>query len=688
MRPVSRLLTAALLPILTACTVLPTPPLLPTLVHTITPNPTLTPTHTPTLTSPPTHTPTAAHTPTSTHTPTPIPTPTSPTSPIRTPVPDTDRVSMDTLLIEPPPRPFERVVVNAEPPRLVPNAIRSFWVTDGTTGNYREISARLRVQTEHTAMWVEEGIWHDVRQLEEAATLFETQIYTITRAAFGSEWMPGVDNDPHILILHAAGLGEGVLGYVSSANEFPRAVHPFSNQAEMIVVNADYMPPNAVTGAQEGSGDQTYHALLACQFQRLIQWTHDRNEERWLKEGLAELAARLNGLDPGRLERAYLEHPDTTLTTWEDAETAAQRGAVYLFATYFHERFGDEGTRALVAQPLNGTAGFDAALAELDASCNFEDLFADWLVANYVDEDSPQGMKASPHGYITMDPEAPAPAAIYKDYPVTAELSVRQFGADYILLRGDDDLRVRFTGATMTPLLNLLPHSGRYFWWSNRADESLTTLSRAFDLSNVRQATLTHWTWYDMEADYDYATVEISTDGGKQWQMLSVPSGTDENPHGNNPGWGYTGSSGNPPGWIQETVDLSPYAGEEVQVRFAYLTDEAITGVGLVLDDIAIPEIGYADDAEIAETGDGSWEPAGFLRSNNLIPQRYLALLIGVGTESGDEITVERLPVKEDQTAEWTVPLGSEGWHEAVLVLSGLAPLTAHPALYHLTIEK
>ena len=639
-----RLLTITLLLTLAACTVPPTPP----------PTPTLPPTLTSTPTPPPTHTPT----PTPTPTPPPTPTPTPPPTPTPTPTPNADQI-LSELLAEPPPRPFDYTVVNPEPPRRVPNATRAFWVTDTTTGERRRITARLRVQTGHVALWVEEGVWHDVRQLEKAATFFETQSYPTTRAAFGSEWTPGVDNDPHIHILHATGLGEGVLGYTSSADEFPSARYPFSNEAEMITVNADYSPLRFGEGPGVGLGSPAYHTLLARQFQRLIQWNHDRNEERWVKEGLAELAVHLNGLDPGELEQAYLEHPDTSLTAWEDENAAAHRGATYLFATYFHDRFGDEGTRALVAQPLNGAAGFDAALAELETDLTFEDLFAEWLAANY------------------LNLEQPAPAAIYENYPITVETSVQQFGADYILLQGDGDLNVHFVGATDTPLLDLPPHSGRYFWWSNRADESLTTLTRAFDLANVEQATLTYWAWYDIEPGYDYATVEVSADGGEQWHILSTPSGSGANPHGNNPGWGYTGHS---EGWVREEVDLTPYAGGEVLVRFAYLTDEAVTGAGFVLDDVTIPEIGYADESE----GDGGWQAAGFVRSDNSVPQRYLALLISLG----DEITVERLQVEEDQTADWTAPLSSENLHEAVLVLSGLAPLTTHPAFYHLTIEE
>ena len=668
-----RLLIATLL-ILAACAAPPSPtatPLpTPTLASTPAPTPALSeaegPIPTPTLTPSPTPTPA----PSETEEPTPVPSPTPPISPLRLPVSET---SLDALTADPPPRPFDYTVVNPTPPRRVPNALRTFWVISGTTGERREVAARLRVQTEHAALWVEEGMWHDVRQLAAAADSFEAQVYPTTRAAFGSEWTPGVDNDPHVHILHVGTLGESVLGYTSAADEFPRAVYPYSNEAELIVVNV----------AAVEIGSPAYYALLARQFQRLIQWYNDRNEERWVKEGLAELAVQLNGLDPGGARQAYLEAPDTSLTAWADETSAVHRGAAYLLAAYFHERFGDAGTQALTAQPPNGAAGFDAVLAGLDGGLAFEDLFAGWLAANTLDGETDDPF----YGYATLDLERPALAADYADYPVTLDGSVQQFGADYIRLSGESDLHVRFTGATATPLLPLLPHSGQHVWWSNRADESLTTLTRAFDFSGVPSATLTYWAWYDLEAGYDYVAVQASSDlpaqagGGTTWQTLITPSGTGDNPRGNNPGWGYTGQSGDPPGWIQETVDLSSYAGGQVLLRFAYLTDEATTGLGFALDDVAIPEIGYADDVE-SETG--GWEAAGFVRSDTLVPQHYLALLIGLG-DGG--VTVERLPVDEDQAAEWTVPLASQGWREAVLVLSGLAPLTTQPALYQLTIE-
>lgn len=649
-----RRLSLTILLTLTACAT----PVMPS----ATPTPTSTPTLVPTSTLAP---PTSTRTPTRSPTPTrpPAPSPTPPTSLLRTPAPEE---SPDVPASDPPPRPFDYTVVNPTPPRRVPNALSTFWVADAH-GERHQVLARLRVQTDHVAMWVQEDVWHDVRKLAAAAESLETQIYPTTRAIFGSEWTPGVDNDTHIHILHVGNLGGGVMGYTSAADEFPRSIYPYSNEAELIVVSLSAVE----------IGSSSYYALLARQFQRLVQWYNDRNEERWLKEGLAELAVWLNGLDPEHIWQTYLEHPDTSLTAWDGEIGAAHRGAAFLFAVYFHERFGDAATRALTAQPLNGAAGFDAVLSELDGSLTFEDLFAGWLTTNYLD-----GEASNPfYGYATLDLERPALTANYTAYPATLEGSVRQFGADYIRLRGNADLQVHFTGTMTVPLLPIAPHSGQHVWWSNRADQSLTTLTHAFDLTGVSTATLTYWAWYDLEPGYDYVAVQASTDGGVTWQTLITPFGTGNNPHGNNPGWGYTGQSDEPLGWIQETVDLSPYAGSPVLVRFACLTDEATTGQGFVLDDIAIPEIGYADDMEGRGNG---WEAAGFVYSGNPVPQRYLALLIGLG-DGG--ITIERLPLDGDQTAEWTVPLASQGWREAVLVLSGLALFTVEPALYQLMIE-
>jgi hypothetical protein len=513
-------------------------------------------------------------------------------------------------------------------------------------------------------MWVEQDVWHDVRRLEQAAELFETQIYSRTRAAFGSEWTPGIDNDPHIHILHATGLGQSLLGYTSGIDGYPRRTYPLSNQAEMITVNLD--------GVDVGSS--LYNALLARQFQHLIQWHHDRNEERWVKEGLAELAAALNGFDAAQLRQAYVKQTDTSLTTWTGS--ASQRGAVYLFFTYFHQQFGDDGTRILTSEPANGTVGIDAALEKLGSDLTFEDLFADWLAANYLD--SVPEARGTRYTYADMDVDRPVVVDVHDTYPAQVATSIEQFGADYIVLQGDADIRVQFTGETETRLLSATAHSGQCAWWSNQADESRASLTRAFDLSQVEEAAITYWTWYDIEPNYDHAIVEASTDGGQHWDILPTPSGTDVDPHGTSPGWSYTGSSG---GWIREELDLSDYAGKEILVRFSYLTDEAITGEGWLLDDISLRALGYETTVE---DGTHGWRAQGFLITDGNVPQEYLTLAIGIGPE----LTVERLPLGQGQSAEWTVPLSSGQAREFVLVVAGMTPLTAQSAPYELTMTR
>ncbi len=664
-----RPLTAVVL-LLSACAQLPflsptpTPKAPPT--SSPTPTPTTRPTVTPTDTSTPRPTPTRIFT-----TPTPRSNPTPTARSTETPSGKDEFEALKALLGDPPARPIDDRPINAEPPRRVPNARRDFWVIDETTGKRRAIPARLRVQGEHVAMWVEQDVWHDVRELEEAADLFDRQIYSTTRAAFGSEWRPGIDNAPRIQLLHATGLGERVLGYTSSADLRPRDVFAKSNEAELIVVNLDLVSPTS----------DDYYALLARDFQRLIQWHQDRNEERWVKEGLAELSQTLNRFDgASRLAEAYLAHPNTSLTAWDWAQVERQRGAAYLFATYFHQRFGDEGSRALTAERSNGIVGFEMALEGLGTDVTFEVLFTDWLVANLLD--SEEHTEKPPYAYEALDLERPKVAATDQDYPVRMETAVQQFGARYIGLKSDVDLTIQFTGTKQTPFLDVPFPNDQRVWWSNRADESLTTLTRRWDLSRTEEAKLTYWAWYDIEQGYDYATVEISTDGGEQWQTLTTPSGTDEDPFGNNPGWGYTGKSGE---WLQEEVDLSPYTGDEVSIRFAYLTDEAVSGRGFMLADIDLSVSDHID-ADEAGTASERWEAAGFVHIPTSVPQRYLALLVGLG-ERGETVAIKSLPIEKDQTAQWKAPLGSTDWHEAVLVLSGLTPFTTQPAPYELVIE-
>jgi immune inhibitor A len=549
---------------------------------------------------------------------------------------------------------------------------RLFYASNVDTDEQFDIYATLEYKTEHVYMWVEEGVGVDRDDLVAAAELFEDHTYRTDRTFFGSEWTPGVDNDPHVSILHARGLGNSVAGYYSSADEFVSPVRDDSNEMEMFYINIENVTVN----------DDFYNGVLAHEFQHMIHWYNDRNEETWMNEGFSELAMYLNDYDTGGADWIFAMEPDTQLNSWPEGPGAAgaNYGAAYLFTSYFLDRFGSEATQALVAHPENSFASVDAVLEELDTGLTYKDLFGDWAVANLVDDPS---IGDGRYGYSDINPPSLDIETTYRksDYPVSGSGTVHQHGTDYVELQGDSPLVFRFTGSTQIGLVDTTAHSGRYFWWSNRGDDSDMMLTRAFDLSDVSEATLEFWTWYDTEEDWDYAYVEISADGGETWEVLTTPSGTGTNPNGNSFGWAYTGRSGGGAAaeWIQERVDLSPYAGQEVVVRFEYITDDAVNRPGLVLDDIAIPEIDYFSDFE--KDADG-WEPAGFIRHANVLPQRWLVQLILFGRET----TVQRLELNEDQTGEWVIPL--EGRTDrAVITISGLAPVTTEMGSYSYEID-
>jgi immune inhibitor A len=546
-------------------------------------------------------------------------------------------------------------------------AERVFHVSNVDTDEQFDVTAILEYKTEHIYMWVEEGRRFSRRELEAAADLFEESTYTTNRTFFGSEWSPGVDNDPHLSILHAGGLGNSIAGYYSSADEFVSQVREDSNEFEMFYINIENVTIN----------DSFYNGVLAHEFQHMIHWHNDRNEETWLNEGFSELAMYLNDFDVGGSDWVFAMAPDTQLNSWPEGPGAAgaNYGAGYLFTSYFLDRFGPEATQALVAHPENSFASVEAVMDELGTGLSFEDLFGDWIVANLLDE---PGLDDGRYGYSRIDPPSfgiETSLGEY-DYPISQGSTVHQYGTDYVELEGEQPVEFRFTGSTQIGLVDTGAHSGEYMWWSNRGDDSDMMLTRAFDLSDVSQATLEFWTWYDIEEDWDYAYVEISTDGGKTWDMLTTPSGTAANPNGNSFGWAYTGRSGDGERaeWILEQVDVSAYAGQEVLVRFEYITDDAVNRPGFVLDDVAIPEIDYAGDFEEDED---AWEPAGFIRHANVLAQRWLVQTVLFGPET----TVERLELDEDQAGEWVIPLGGRT-DRAIVTISGLAPVTTEMGSY------
>lgn len=557
-----------------------------------------------------------------------------------------------------------------------PGDQRNFWVTNTDSNQNFQVQASLAYVTDHVYFWVEKGVDYNQRELQALVDTFENQIYPTNREFFGSEWTPGVDADPRLYILYARGLGGSVAAYFSSADQYLPVVRQDSNGHEMFIINAD-----SVNLRHEFA-----YGVLAHEFQHMIHWYGDRNEETWMNEGFSDLAMFLNEYSIGGADQVYVRTPDIQLNDWpSDSEnTLAHYGAAFLFLTYFLDRFGEDATKALVAEPANGMSSIDQVLASLGATDGLtgqtvgaDDLFADWVVASFLQNGKVADGRFTYHNYSgAPNPEV---TEAVKDCPAQpGERDVRQYGVDYISLECRGDYVLRFQGAQQVGVLPSDAHSGAYVFYSNQGDESDMTLTRTFDFSDHSgPLTLTYWTWFDLETDYDYLYLTASLDG-ENWQILTTPSGTASNPTGNSFGWGYTGLSGGEPSWIQEQVDLSQFAGKQVQIRFEYVTDAAVNGEGFLLDDVAVPEVGYFSDFE---SDDGGWLAQGFVRIQNALPQTFRLALIRLGRDT----TVEQFDLSGENLIEVPISIGGDT-RKIILVVSGTARYTRQPARYTLSI--
>ena len=193
------------------------------------------------------------------------------------------------------------------------------------------------------------------------------------------------------------------------------------------------------------------------------------------------------------------------------------------------------------------------------------------------------------------------------------------------------------------------PHTGQGFAWSNRADEAYKRLVRTINVP-LEGASLSFWTSYNLELDFDYLVVEAHTVGQDDWTTLPDANGhtSDDLSHDEScpGGWsnpadatnvlhpflthyqtfdpttgscsatGTTGewhaANGSSSGWQQWQVDLSAYAGTLVEVSITVLSDWGFQQFpGAFVDDITVSTgegtTSFESDADLMD----GWTVAG-----------------------------------------------------------------------------
>lgn len=546
-----------------------------------------------------------------------------------------------------------------------------FWANNTAASMEFQVMATLRVVGDHIYLWVQDGEPILDEELQRLADAFDTLIYPAVRGLWGSEAIPGIDGDARIYGLFARNLGTGTLAYFSGRNTYPPQVFPTSNGHEMFFFNVDATGTTMLDTLDMES-------TIAHEFQHMIRSNVQENEAVWLNEGFSTFT-QLHLYDDLSYISQFQSRPQTQLNTWGDTDTIPHYGAAKLFITYFYDRFGLEALQQLSADPGTGLDAFDTVLRERGAA-EVDSFFADWVLANLLLDPT---LTAGGYGYTSFAATrvpAPSPRVTISEYPYQHAGYSNQYATDYLKLtglEGKPSLQIDYEALPDAQLVPVGAASGTWMWYSNRGDQSHTMLTRAFDLSGVQQATLQYRIWYQTEPFYDYGYVTLSADGGQTWTVLEAPRSMLDDPLNSAYGPGYTGDSG---GWLDEQISLDAYAGHSILLRFEMITDEAKNQPGVTLDDVRIPEIGYATDFENEDDG---WIAEGWVRTDNRLPQRTWVQAVQY-TDAA--VTINRWLVEAGERLIETLPL-DPAVKQVVLVVSPFAPVTTVATAYQLHVS-
>ena len=140
--------------------------------------------------------------------------------------------------------------------------------------------------------------------------------------------------------------------------------------------------------------------------------------------------------------------------------------------------------------------------------------------------------------------------------------------------------------------------------YSNNANSSLRYNSQ-IDLTDIIGGTLEFDTQWEIENDWDYGQVQISTNNGSTWIPLEGLY--------TNPGVGSFQPNGEPLydgsqlTWVHETIDISDYVDQNITVRYLLRSDGYITEDGWYVDNIKVTKFESLATTQLTVTVNDGW---------------------------------------------------------------------------------
>jgi choice-of-anchor B domain-containing protein len=137
-------------------------------------------------------------------------------------------------------------------------------------------------------------------------------------------------------------------------------------------------------------------------------------------------------------------------------------------------------------------------------------------------------------------------------------------------------------------------HAGAQSFWSTASNNLCVSLvSPTLSLSAGQATQLSFWTGWDIEQGWDGGVVDVSTNGGTSWTRLTPVGGYPGSITNGGTLCGIAQGAGAFTGtghlsWAPFQFDLAAYAGQSIQLRWLYRTDQSQLGEGWFVDDVAL----------------------------------------------------------------------------------------------------
>jgi hypothetical protein len=430
-------------------------------------------------------------------------------------------------------------------------------------------------------------------------------------------------------------------------------------------------------GDPANDSPELYEGVIAHELEHLLMNYSDPGELSWVDEGLADVAAFLNGYDMTGSHLMYQQafHRETSLTRWGGG--LENYGASFSYFAYLWERAGGTGGGELTPDvDYDATAGdllikliFEEQADSMEGVQNAIDaykaqtgndlesaaeLFEDWAVTMYLDDEASElwnlvnfDLGPDSGGYtvdIANDQvfddrgkySGAQPQAKWDRLKNRPAGNALPFGVSYETFRNPGGtVQLTFDGQDGT---QIAPHTGETHWWGGYTSQSDTELDLVDPVSGGE--TVAFWNWHFIEEGWDYGFVEALVDG--TWQTVPVElAGTDTvvstntDPHGGNTeGNGVTGTSGgtyfvDEPRYVQYEVTVPPGA---TDLRWRYSTDAAYLDTGWFIDDVTV-------DGAAAGVSSGEWTETTAQQDNNWTFQVLSSCDLTPGATDADELT-------------------------------------------------